>query len=79
MELRVGGEPAGGRLVLRSVDKTENPVVRSATRFLRQNEVEDLWRHSALSQIDGEVIGAKYFLMSYAGPQAWDHGIMGRL
>jgi heme oxygenase len=52
------GSRLGARLILRSVEKSEDPIVRSATRFLRHGEGENLWAsfQSALSQIDGDVL-----------------------
>lgn len=52
------GSRLGARLILRSVANSEDPVVRSATRFLRHGEGDNLWGsfQSALSQIDGDAI-----------------------
>ena len=52
------GSRLGARLILQSVEKSQDPVVRSATRFLRHGEGENLWGsfQSALSQIDGDAV-----------------------
>ena len=50
------GSRLGARIILRSVANSDDPVVRSATRFLRHGEGSLLWSsfQSALAQIDGD-------------------------
>ena len=52
------GSRLGARLILQSVEKSDDPAVRSATRFLRHGEGKNLWGsfQTALSQIDGDVV-----------------------
>ena len=50
------GSRLGARVILRIVESSNEPEVRSATRFLRHGDGEDLWTSFkvALSRIDGD-------------------------
>ena len=55
------GSRLGAHLILRSVANSDDAVVRSATRFLRHGEGNNLWGsfQTVLSQIDGNAVAIR--------------------